>query len=62
VRDQRRDPPQRNLFLGQPDELIAARRRRPPRLAQLGIGTPPVGHIPANGDDDAPLARGSRRL
>ena len=58
VRHQRRDPPQRRLLLGEPGELIAARLDHPVRLAQLGVGAPPVGHVPANGEDDSALAHG----
>jgi hypothetical protein len=58
VRHQRRDPPQRSVLLGEPGELIAARRHRPLRLTQLGVGAPPVGHVPANAEDDASLGHG----
>jgi hypothetical protein len=58
--NERRDAPQRSLFLGEQAELVAARLNQPLRLAQIGLRVPAVGHVPGNPVHEALVGHGPR--
>jgi hypothetical protein len=57
---QRLDAPQRRLLVREEAELVTAGLDHPVGGSQLGLDTPPVGHVPADALHEATLHHGPR--